>query len=73
MVLAAEQEAYDRHLPDSLKHDDSKFVLTKGDEVQGFCDTDEDALQARYQAFDLQPFMVKKVSSYEQFQCITRI
>ncbi len=73
MVLAAEQETYDRHLPDFLKHDGSKFVLTKGDEVHGFCDTDEDALQARYQAFDLQPFMVKEVSSYEQFQCITRI
>jgi hypothetical protein len=49
-----------------------KFVLIKGDSVEGIYDTYADALKIGYERFQLQPFMVKQIAPAEQVQFFTR-
>jgi hypothetical protein len=43
-----------------------KFVLIKGDAVEGVYDTYADALKVGYERFKLAPFMVKQIAPAEQ-------
>jgi hypothetical protein len=69
--LQKEIETYNTQLPDLLAHE-SKFVLIKGEEVVGFYDTYGDAMNAGYQAFKLEPFLVRRIVSVEPTLFFTR-
>jgi hypothetical protein len=71
MALEKELETYARELPNLLANE-RKFVLIHGEEIAGFWDTYEDALQAGYQRFGLTPFLVKRVEGIETVQYFTR-
>ena len=71
MALEKELETYKRKLPE-LKEQEGKFALIQGDELVGVFSTYEDALQAGYKQFALNPFLVKKIQAVEQVQFITR-
>lgn len=47
-----------------------EFVLIKGKEAEGFYSSYSDAVQAGYQKFDLEPFLVKKISVMEHLHFI---
>jgi hypothetical protein len=55
MPLEKEIATYQRKLVELVPHE-GKFALIHGDDVAGFWDTYEDALQAAYQKFGMQPF-----------------
>jgi hypothetical protein len=65
MALEQELAAYQRKLPELLASE-GKFVLLRGEELAGIWDTYEDALQAGYSQFGLEPFMVKRIQGVEQ-------
>ena len=71
MALEKEIATYQRKLEDLLPHE-GKFVLIHGDDVAGVWDTYEDALQAGYQKYELDPFMVKRIEWAETIQNFTR-
>lgn len=69
--LQKEIETYNAKLPELLG-DVGKFVLIKGDKVEGVYDTYADALKLGYERFKLEPFMVKQIAPAEQIQFFTR-
>jgi hypothetical protein len=71
MALEKELETYTQKLPE-LKAHEGKFVLIRGDEVVDVFTSYEDAIKQGYARFKLEPFLVKRISSIEQAQFISR-
>ena len=71
MALEKELATYQREREKLLAHQ-GKFVLIHGDDVAGYWDTYEDALQAGYSRFKLEPFLVKRIEAVERVQFFTR-
>ncbi|MGO3842186.1 MAG: hypothetical protein ACTJHY_06095 [Alcaligenes pakistanensis] len=69
--LAIELKTYEEHLPE-LAAQAGKYVLIKGDTVVDTFDSYEDALKQGYTKFQLDPFLVKKISQGEQALFFTR-
>jgi hypothetical protein len=69
--LQKEIETYNAKLPELLGSI-GKFVLIKGDQVEGTYDTYEDALKIGYERFKLDPFLVKQIVPAEQIHFFTR-
>jgi hypothetical protein len=69
--LQKEVETYNAKLPELISSV-GKFVLIKGDVVEGIYDTYADALKIGYERFKLEPFMVKQIAPAEQVQFFTR-
>jgi hypothetical protein len=63
--LDREWAAYVAKLPELQKHS-GRFMLIKGDRVAGLFDTYRDALEAGYEQFRLEPFLVKQISAVEE-------
>jgi hypothetical protein len=60
--LHRELLAYRREPPGLLERGEAdRFALIKGDELQGFWDTQRDALQAGRDRFGLEPICVKRI------------
>ena len=72
MALETEMEVYRSKLPDWREHE-GKFVLIHGNRVVDFFSTYDDAIKAGYQQFDLTPFLVKRISTIEVVQFISRL
>jgi hypothetical protein len=70
--LQMEQETYERLRDRLLAESEGKFVLIHEDEVAGAWDTYEDALQAGYQKYGLQQFMVKQLQGVEAVLSFSR-
>jgi hypothetical protein len=70
-ALEKELETYRRELPHLLA-DEGKYVLIHGDKVISTWATYADAIQEGYRLFQLQPFLVKKISAIEQIAYFTR-
>lgn len=70
--LKKEIETYNAKLPELVGTSMGKFVLIKGDTVEGVFDTYADALKIGYERFKLSPFMVKQVAPAERIQFFTR-
>jgi hypothetical protein len=64
-ALDKELATYNSKLPELQVHS-GKFVVIKGDAVEGVFDTYGDALKFGYDRFKLEPFLVKQISSTEQ-------
>jgi len=71
MALEKELATYQRKLPE-LKASEGKFVLIHGDEVAGTFTSAEDAINAGYEKFKLEPFLVKQIRAIEIVQFISR-
>jgi hypothetical protein len=71
MALERELTTYKRELPGLLDRQ-GKFVVIKGDEVAGVWDTYPDAVQAAYERYKTQSFLVKRIEAIEQVQHFTR-
>jgi hypothetical protein len=71
MPLEKELETYKKKLSE-LKAHEGKFVLIHGEEVVDTFSSYEDAIKEGYAKFKLEPFLVKRISSIEQVQCISR-
>lgn len=71
MKLEVELRKYSESLP-GLLADEGKFVLIKGNDIVGLYETYADAIQAGYEKFRLEPFLVKHIESTDQLQFITR-
>jgi len=70
-VLEKELKTYEENL-DSLKAEEGKFVLIKGEDLDVF-ETYEDAIKTGYQRYGLEPFLVKQIHAIEQVQFVTRL
>ena len=64
MALDRELAYYDSHKQDFLDHE-GKFVVIHGENVAGFWETYEDALQVACREFGLDPFPIKKIEARE--------
>jgi hypothetical protein len=69
--LQKEIETYNVKLPELLGTVE-RFVLIKGDHVEGIFDTYADAIKIGYERFKLEPFLVKQIATAEQIRCFTR-
>ena len=65
MLLKTELEFYKKNAEVWEDHV-GEFVLIKGEETAGFFSTYADAINAGYEKFGLDPFLVKQVSIVEQ-------
>lgn len=70
--LARELATYETHREELVASHDGKFVLIHGDEIAGVWDTYQDAIEAGYQRFKLDPFLVKQIQVVERVQFMTR-
>ena len=64
MSLDRETAYYKDHKEEFLEHE-GKFVVICGEELAGFWETYEDALQVACNRFGLEPFMIKKIEAKE--------
>ncbi len=71
MPLEKELETYKKKLPE-LKTHEGKFVLIHDEQVVDTFSSYEDAIKEGYSKFKLEPFLVKRISSIEQVQSISR-
>jgi hypothetical protein len=71
MALEKEMETYKKKLPE-LTAFEGKFVLIHGDDVIDTFSSYDDAIKEGYSRFKLEPFLVKRISSIEQIQFISR-
>ena len=65
-VLDRELETFHRELPNLLLSDAGRYALVHGDKVDSAWSTWEDAVQAGYRLFGLEPFLVKQISLIEE-------
>ncbi len=63
--LNREQAVYEANLSRWLPDHEGEYVLIKGDTVDGFYDSRDEALTAGYSRFGIGPLFVKQVLSYE--------
>jgi hypothetical protein len=66
ITLQRELDTFRRRLREFLQEHDGEYVLIKGDDVIGFWRNEDQAVAEGDRRFLLQPFMVKKVQSYEK-------
>ena len=71
MALEREMQTYNAKLPE-LKEHEGKFVLIHGDEVVDVFSSYDDAIKDGYYRFKLDPFLVKRISTIEQAQFVSR-
>jgi hypothetical protein len=65
-LLATEIATFQRELPRLLSAGEQRrWALVHGDEVAGIWDTFADAVEAGYDRFGLDPFLVQQVASEE--------
>ena len=69
--LKPELEVYQKNIHE-WEGRDGEFVLIKGDDVQGFFSSYDDALTRAYELFGLESFFVKQISSIERAHFISR-
>jgi hypothetical protein len=63
--LNREQAVYETHLSEWVSDHEGEYVLIKGDKVDGFYESRDEALRAGYSRFGIGPLFVKQVSPCE--------
>ena len=71
MPLEKELSTYDANLIDLLANA-GKYVLISGEKIAGVFETYEEALQAGYEKYDLEPFLVKQINRAEPIYYFSR-
>jgi adenosylmethionine-8-amino-7-oxononanoate aminotransferase len=72
MDLEKELAVYRSKLPELKAEHEGKFVLIHGDQVVDFFSSYDDAINAGYSRFGLEPFLVKQIHALEHAQFISR-
>lgn len=74
MALERELETFRRELPTLLQDAGKRgqYALVHGEQVHGVWPTVDEALEAGYQTFGLDPFLVKEVTDNETPQYFSR-
>jgi hypothetical protein len=74
VTLERELEAFGKQLPELLKDEGKrgKYALVHGDDIDSVWPTIEDALQAGYDRFGLDVFLVKEITEREKPQYFSR-
>jgi hypothetical protein len=72
--LERELETFNRELARLLQEEGSrgKYALVHGDQVDSLWDSVDQALEAGYDRFGLEPFLVKQVTEHEQPRYFSR-
>ena len=70
-MLEHEISTFNAKLPELLAND-GKFVLIKGDKVEGIYDTYADGLRAAYGKFPEGKFLLKRIAPAESVSFFTR-
>ena len=65
MALESELATYEKRKDELLAHE-GKYAVVHRDEIAGVWDTYEDALQAGYEKYKLEPFLVKRIERVER-------
>lgn len=73
MALEKELETYHRELERLKAEHIGKFVLIHGDQIVNSFSSYDDAINAGYAEFGLEPFLVKRILFVEQVQFISRL
>jgi len=71
-LFTKELATYEREKSRLVAESEGKFALIRGDVVVSVWDTYEDALQAGYTQFGLEPFLVKQIQGIDQIHFFTR-
>jgi hypothetical protein len=71
MALDQEVSVYNAHLIDLLLNK-GKYVLIAGAEIGGVVESYERALEARYEKYGLEPFLIKQISRAEPIYYFSR-
>jgi len=72
MALERELKVYLSKLPELKAENEGKFVLIHGDKVIDIFSSYDDAIEAGYGQFGLEPFLVKQIHALEPAQFISR-
>lgn len=72
MALEKELETYQKHLHEWADKE-GQFVLIRDEEIGGFFTSYEDAIKEGYEKYNLTPFLVKQVNSFERVHFISRL
>jgi len=72
-MLDKELETYNQKLEQLKTEHAGKFVLIHGDQLVNVFSSYDDAINAGYAEFGLDPFLVKRVQVVEQAQFISRM
>ena len=72
MALERELETFEKKLPELKAEHEGKFALVHGDELVDVFTSYEDAIEAGYSRFGLDPFLVKQIHALEQAQFVSR-
>lgn len=70
--LERERKTYEEKKAELLASSAGKFVVIQGDQVAGVWDTQDDALRAGYERFNLEAFLVKEITEVERVHYFTR-
>lgn len=65
-MLEQELKIFENNLPEWLKSHSGKFALIKGDELIGFFNTTDEALEVGARRFGLQPFLVRRITAQQE-------
>ena len=72
MALEREKATYWSKLPELVRSGEGRFVIIHGDEIAGFEDTYEGALQVGYDRYGLDGFLVHRVARVEPVHFLSR-
>ena len=72
MALEREKATYWSKLPEFVRSAEGRYVVIHGEEVAGFEDTYEKALDLGYDRYGLNGFLVHKVASVEPVHYFSR-
>jgi len=74
MSLEQELQTFEKELPQLVQHEENqgKFALVHGDRVEAICATVDEALDAGYARFGLDPFLVMEITGHEQPRYFSR-
>lgn len=63
---------YEAKKPELLATSAGKYAVIHGEQVAGVWDTQDDALRAGYEWFQLEPFLAKEIRDVERVHSFTR-
>jgi hypothetical protein len=72
MALERELATFQAHLPNLLATAAGKYVLIHGENIVGTWNTWGEAIDAGYERFDLEPFLVKQIVADEEPVYVSR-
>ncbi len=64
-ILDKELNTYEAHKKELLGSNENKYVLIKGEKVEGVFNNEQDAISKGYELYLNEPFLVKKIQAVD--------